>query len=264
MFRCVCVSWCVMLSCASSSFGQGAFRYTVDGRRCTAFFYGNGSGSAYEVPHVPFDFYQGGAEIEAFNGIENWRAACTQTSSLELNRMSFSGAADSYANAAGGNTLNSQAASLFDVRFVCERETPYTLVGVVGESGHVNSVAEVRLTTSAGVVVQVVTSSTNTTTPFSVSGTLSAGVYVMVARAASRCVAVPGFASSGEASCTVSLMTPTPIVCMLDWNHDMTVNSADFLLFLTDFLSGDADYNGDGETSSADFFEFLAGFMGGC
>ncbi|MGE3106874.1 MAG: GC-type dockerin domain-anchored protein [Phycisphaerales bacterium] len=243
---------------------QSVFSYTVDGRRCSAFFSGNGSGSSYEVPHVPFGLYEGGAEIDVQNGIESWHSRCTQVSAMDSMSMAFSGAGDAQVSGAGVNTLNAQATSLFEIRFSCADPTPYRLAGFVAESGHPASYGDVRLATAAGVTLHSVVSSTDESTAFDLAGTLPAGSYVVTARAQPRAVAPGGQSAQGSAACVVTLSIPTQVQCRLDWNGDSMVDSTDFLDFVSDFLSGQADYNADGITDSADFFLFLTQFLGGC
>jgi len=47
-----------------------------------------------------------------------------------------------------------------------------------------------------------------------------------------------------------------------DWTLDGSINSTDFLAFLTDFFAGHADFTLDGITDSQDFFDFLNWFLG--
>jgi hypothetical protein len=54
------------------------------------------------------------------------------------------------------------------------------------------------------------------------------------------------------------------VVCPVDWNADLVINSQDFFDFLDDFFVGEADFNDDGTTNSQDFFDFLNGFFEGC
>lgn len=254
----------VVLSCAGTCLGQATFAYVVDGRRCTAFFSGNGSGSTFEVPQTLFAPYQGGADIEADNGVEYWRAVCSQESRLDPTSMTMMGDGYAFVTGSGENTLNAQCNSLFDVRFTCAAVTPYRLAGLISESGHPQSIAEVRLSIAGGAAIHSVVSATDTSTPISFEGVLQPGTYVLVARAQGRAVGFPGQTQSGEAMCMITLSTPVAKPCELDWNGDEMIDSGDFLGFVEDFLNGDADYNGDGETNSADFFEFLERFLNGC
>ncbi len=254
----------LVLCCTASCFAQAPFTYSADSRRCTAFFSGNGSGSTFEVPQTPFAPYQGGADIEADNGVEFWRAACTQLSSLDPASMTMSGEGDAFVTGSGPNTLNAQCLSQFDVRFSCDVDTPYHLVGVIAESGHPNSFADVRLSLVGGPVLHSMVTTTNTTMTVAFDGVLSPGVYSLIVRAQARAVGFPGQTESGHAMCVMTLSTPVTEPCGLDWNKDGTVDSSDFLGFITDFLSGDADFNQDGETNSVDFFEYLERFLGGC
>lgn len=254
----------IVLACAGSSLAQSGFTYLVDGRRCTAFFSGDGSGSAWENPPNPFGLYQGGASIEAENGVETWSASCTHLSSLNPDSMSMTSTATAFVTGSTPNTLNAQSTSLFDVRFVCAVDTPYRLAGIISESGHPNSFGDIRLTTLLGVEIHAAISAAQTATPFSFEGTLAPGTYVLVARAQSRAIAPGGQSATGDAACSFTLSVASSQGCAVDWNGDSVINSVDFMLFLTEFLTGDADYNDDGVTNSDDFFSFVDNFLNGC
>jgi len=72
-----------------------------------------------------------------------------------------------------------------------------------------------------------------------------------------------GFSFDENTDGTPDECPPAPM-CPADWNHDLLVNSQDFLDFLSGFLMGEGDFNGDGKTMSDDYFAFLKALFKGC
>ena len=60
-------------------------------------------------------------------------------------------------------------------------------------------------------------------------------------------------------------IVPNPY-CVADWNGDGSVNTQDFLAYLSDWASGDAgaDVNGDGTVNTQDFLAYLNLWSAGC
>ena len=73
------------------------------------------------------------------------------------------------------------------------------------------------------------------------------------------------FTEAGRRYITDNFYTPSGI-CEADWNNDETLNTLDFLAFLSDFTASHyrADLNVDGTVNTLDFLAFLNIFVAGC
>jgi hypothetical protein len=72
------------------------------------------------------------------------------------------------------------------------------------------------------------------------------------------------FKPGSPSSVTITVPTPSGIVCPADFNHDDIVNSQDYFDFVTAFFAGNADFNHDGSTTSQDYFDFVDAFFTPC
>jgi hypothetical protein len=252
------------LALASVAHAGDPLRYTTDIRRCIASYAGNGSGSTWQDRPFPFEPYKGGANIEVTNGLEAWVSESDQSSNMSTRAMTFVGSGSGTAIAVPLSApLTSQGQSKFDLYFVVSTPTEYRLTGVLSESGHPDSLSQVRLAVVGGGNVQLVQSAANTSTPFDISGTLQPGSYRLLAEATGRGRTGPlVLISTGNASCAVEFVANIEIQLPADWNHDGQIDTQDFFDFLADFQAGDADFDRNGVTDSADLFAFIIAFSG--
>jgi len=256
------------IACGPVALAGDHFTFLNDSRQCTAFFAGNASGSAWNYPQAPFTLFEGGADVSADNGIERWAADCFQVSSLTSDFMVFdsTAAATVFADPTS-NPLQARAQPKFDVYFSVAAPTQYALVGRISEFGHPDSIAQVTLTrsVSGSPIIESIMSTTDSDQVFSWHGVLEPGTYRLFAEGSARCRTVaPLLFAGGVASCSFSFSAFVPITCRSDWNGDGVVDTADFFLFLQDFLASGADFNGDGVSDSVDFFAFIQEFDLGC
>ena len=90
-----------------------------------------------------------------------------------------------------------------------------------------------------------------------IAASAAAGAHCTVGTQAACTTA--GGTYGGDQSTCVSANCPTSCPC--DWNHDGVLSTADVLLFITDWLAGNADFNNDGVTNNVDLAAFLDCFM---
>ncbi len=262
---CVSVSIGVM-SCGALAplalAGDDPLEFSTDIRRCVASYAGNGSGSTWQDRPIPYEPYKGGANIEVTNGLETWFSSSVQNSEMDGFSMRFNGNGSGTAVAVPlSSPLTSQGQSKFDLYFSVTEETEYSLRGVVGELGHSDSQALVRLSIVGGAVVNEAVSATNSTGDFDLSGTLPPGNYRLYAEATGRGRTGPILlVSSGGATCTLEFNADSEIFDPADWNRDRLVNTNDFFQFVIDFQDGNADFDHSGATNSQDWFGFLSAF----
>ena len=212
------------------------------------------------MAHEP---YEGGANIEVTNGLETWFSSSVQNSEMTGTTMAFNG------NGAGtaisvplSSPLTSQGQSKFDLYFTVDQPTEYRLTGIIGETGHQDSVAIVRLTLVGGGDLEYVESSTNSSRPVDLAGVLEPGSYRFYAEATGRGRTGPLLlVSHGTATCNVEFSAGIQLYHPADWNQDGVRNTSDFFDFLVDFQAGGADFNRDNITNTLDFFEFLLAFQ---
>lgn len=256
-----CVATCL---CSAVANAQDVFTYQNDSRRCSASFGGNGGGSAYDEPDSPYDVFQGGANLEADNGIETWASHCDQMSSMDSTHMFMMSGASATVYTSVGSLLTAQGMAKFDVWFTSSVEAPIHFCGSLGESGYLTSVSHVSLTTWNGDVVLSYSSQDSASSTFTHDFILPAGNYRLVGEAIARVRIPPGETVDASAMCSFLFEVAHPEECRVDINGDGSVDSLDFFIFLTRFLNGDADFNDDGETGSKDFFLFMRDYLGGC
>jgi hypothetical protein len=242
--------------------------YVTDIRRCTASYSGNGSATCTESRREPFEFWEGGANLNVTNGLETWVTSAQQRSDLDGVSVTFDGSGTTLAIAAPlSNPLQALAQSKLDLFFTVEAPTRYELFGRVAEGGCPDSLSRVVLSMYAtgNPVLQSVTTGAEGVAEFSWSGTLEPGMYRLEAEASARSRTVsPVLLSEGVASCTMEFRTAPAVWCSSDWDRDGAVASPDAFAFLEDFFGDGADFNTDGRTDSSDFFGFLAAFLTGC
>lgn len=249
---------------ASVAHAGDPLRYTTDIRRCVASYSGNGSGSTWQDRPFPFEPYKGGANIEVSNGLEAWISESDQNSNMSGRSMTFVGSGSGTAIAVPLSApLTSQGQSKYDMYFVVAATTEYHLTGVVSESGHADSLSQVRLSAVGGGNINLIQSTPNASVPFSITGTLQPGSYRLYAEATGRGRTGPlVLISTGTATCAVDFTANVEIILPADWNHDGQIDTQDFFDFLTDFQAGDADFDHNGITDSNDLFAFLIAFQG--
>lgn len=202
--------------CSSSAFVIGAaaasaalavdeIHWITDARNCSANFAGNGSGSSWNDPSLPFDLFQGAADILATNGIETWTAHCTQYSHMDGDSASFDAWATGNVRASmASNPLLAQSIAKFDVWFSIDAPMEYHLGGLLTASGYLDSAAFVRLTSLDGTVIDTVSSVLDTARGFRHSGVIQPGTYRLYAEAKGRCRTLwPIVVARGDATCTM-------------------------------------------------------------
>lgn len=200
----------IVVLLASSGSSAGSFvddpiEWNTDIRRCSASYTGNGSGSTWQDRPTPYAPYQGAADLVASNGVETWSPHCTQESELDGSSASYVGWAES-AIIAGllSNPQTAQAQSKYDMWFTLAGPVEYELTGEVSEGGHSDSLAFVRLTNLEGDVIELVSSTADSSTAFHRSGTLPAGMYRLYVEVLGKCRTLPPLlVSQGEAACTM-------------------------------------------------------------
>lgn len=256
---------CLVTLCLSPfTLAQDVFTYQNDSRRCSASFGGNGGGSAFDEPETPYGIFQGGANLEVFNGLENWAAHSDQMSSMDSTHMFMMSGASGSLLTLVDSAISAQGSALFDVWFTTSVEAPIHFCACLGESGYTTSAARVTLSTWAGAIILNEVSPDNASRTIMQDFVLPAGNYRMVGEALARVRIPPGITVDASAMCSFLLEVSHPESCRADVNGDGVVNSADFFQFLTGFLNGDADFDKDGQTGSEDFFGFMREYMGGC
>lgn len=260
--RYVCCGVLSLVAFATGAMANDPLQFGADIRRCTASYAGNGSGSTWQDRPVPFDLFEGGADIEVTNGLETWISNSLQTSWMDGYTMSFigSGAATAVAIPLSA-PLMAQGQSKFDVYFSISEPTRYRLSGSVGELGHADSQAVVRLSLVGGGVINEVVSRANSTDSFDLSGTLEPGNYRLYAEAMGRGRTTPLLLlSTGASTCSLVFDAGTELFDPADWNQDRLVNTDDFFDFIVDFAAGNADFDHSGVTDTQDLFGFLNAF----
>jgi hypothetical protein len=260
--RNVCCGALGLLALASGAIANDPLQFGTDIRRCTASYAGNGSGSTWQDRPVAFDPFDGGADIEVTNGLETWVSNSLQNSWMDGSTMAYVGSGTGTAIAVPLSApLMAQGQSKFDLYFSISEPTEYHLWGTVGELGHADSQAVVRLSVVGGGVINEAISRANATDAFDLSGTLQPGNYRLYAEAMGRGRTTPLLLlSTGSSSCSVVFDAGTEIFDPADWNLDRLVNTADFFDFVTDFAADNADFDHSGETDSQDLFGFLNAF----
>lgn len=250
------------LASSALACGGDTLEFSTDIRRCVASYAGNGAGSTWQDRPVAHEPYKGGADIEVTNGFETWFSNSSQHSEMDGASMRFTGTGAGTALAIPLSApLTSQGHSKFDLYFTVTEATEYSLSGTVSELGHHESIAIVRLAAVGGAVVNQAESSTNSHTPFQLSGTLAPGNYRLYAEATGKARTGPILlVSTGTAECEFEFSASMEIFDPADWNQDRLVNSDDFFNFVIDFHDNNADFNHSGETNSVDWFDFLAAF----
>lgn len=202
----------------ASSGASAAFVDTVDWitdiRRCSASFSGNGSGSSWQDRSIPFDGYEGGADIMVSNGVETWSSHCTQESSLAGTSAMFE--AQSNATIVAGllsNPLQTQSQAKFDMWFTVAERVEYAMHGEVTENGHLDSMAVVRLFNIDGDMIENIVSSADSSRAFNVSGILQPGTYRLYGESLGKCRTLPlQLIAEGTAACRMSFsVTAAPV-----------------------------------------------------
>jgi hypothetical protein len=255
-----------VMSCAAlvpvALAGDNPLEFSTDIRRCVASYAGNGAGSTWQDRPFAYEPYKGGANIEVTNGLETWFSSSVQNSEMDGFSMRFSGDGAGTAVAVPlSSPLTSQGQSKFDLYFSVNEQTEYALHAVIGELGHADSQAVVRLSVVGGPVVDELVSSPNSADEFNLTGTLAPGNYRLYAEATGRGRTGPiVLVSSGTATCTVEFTADSEIFDPADWNGDRLVNTSDFFEFVVDFDGGEADFDRSGNTDSQDWFGFLSAF----
>lgn len=203
--------------CSSSAFVIGALaasaamavdpiHWITDSRNCSANFSGNGSGSSYNDPSVPFDPFHGAADIVAANGIETWMSQCTQFSHMDGDSASFDAwASGTVMSSMASNPQIAQSTAKFDVWFSIDAPMEYHLSGLITESGYADSASFVRLTAVDGTVIEMVSSVSDTARGFQRSGVIQPGTYRIYAEAMGRCRTFsPLTFAHGDATCNMA------------------------------------------------------------
>ena len=211
-----CIAVVVVLAASGSSpgrFTEDTIEWNTDIRRCSASYTGNGSGSTWQDRPTALLPFTGAADLVATNGVETWSPHCTQESAMDGSSASYVGWADA-AIIAGllSNPQTAQAQSKYDTFFTLAAPVHYELAGHVGENGHADSMAMVRLTNMDGDIIELITSVADTTTTFSRSGTLPAGMYRLYAETLGKCRTIsPQLVSQGGATCEMEFaVAPAP------------------------------------------------------
>jgi hypothetical protein len=256
------------LLAAIPALAQDAMTFVTDIRRCTASYSGDGSATTTDSRRVPFELFDGAANIDVTNGLETWVGHSDQQSDMDAGSIVFHGAGQVLILTTPlAPPLQALGQAKLDVFFTIDRSARYTLDGNVSRSGDAASVSRVSLSRwqDENVVLQTVAAPVDGGSDFAWSGVLQPGMYRVQAEAtAIALTASPQVGSEAATVCTLSFALLPAARCPADWNADETVDTADAFAFLQDFFGPGADFDADGATTSADFFGFLDAFLGGC